>query len=143
IKFDENNKEYKIYIEVSEEDNLRYRLPLKNNRQDSVNRKDMYITNNSSIYRLVFKKEAVSNDLSLIFVKQSIQVEINKIFIRPDKALLEGCIINNAERFAEGKYGVIIKKREGNEIIQDEIEIKNNKFKYLLDLDSLVANNNL
>lgn len=140
LAFDYSKHEYNLYIEIhyNEGDPLVERRPVLVDYSIDFHDHSLYIMDKSVMYKVSLKINTKHRSLSIIFNCHSQRLEVTNLNINPDNVRISGYIKDSNKKVLNGKFPVILKRREHEDIIKDEIIITNNQYSYALDLKSLV-----
>lgn len=140
LTLDFSKNEYKFYIEIhyNEGEILVDRKPVSVEYNVNFLDDELYVKNESAEYKVTFKINNKYRNLSLLFHCQSHKLEVTRIDVTQDNVKITGYVKDGNQKNINGKFPLFLKRREHEEIIQDEVVIINNQYSYVLGVKSLV-----
>lgn len=135
-----NGNEYDLYIEVISGDSIE-RIPLSIIKDEIITDKNIYVKEGEHDYKIEFIEKTEKKHLAIFFVKQEYVVNIKEVLVNEEIFSIKGTIICHDDHNFNGQYELLIKRRDGFEEIQEQIQIKNNEFSFSLPVKKLIGNN--
>lgn len=134
-----NRSQYDLYIEIISGNSIE-RIPLFFNSEIVAN-KNVYVKDNGHNYKIKFIEKTEEKHLAIYFVKQEYTINIREVLVHQETFSIKGEIFCHNDRILNGRYELLIKRREGFGVLKEEIQIKNNEFSFLLPVKEWIRNN--
>lgn len=143
LGLDYSKNEYNLAIEVhyNEGDPSVVRKPILADYNNDFDDYELFVSDKSVMYKLLFNVNTRQRNVYIKLSNQSQKLEVTHLNIDEERIEIRGYINDNNNTTINGKFPVIIKRREHDEIINDEVVITNNEYSYVLDVKTLVEQN--